>query len=226
MLTDDEMAQLDKIAQQYQIPLIIDNAYGMPFPHIIHTDTTLTWHDNIVLCFSLSKIGLAGVRTGIVVARPEIVKAISSLNAIINLAPTRFGGAIVKALLANDTIQDLSLNHIRPFYAKQSAFAIGLLKQTFADLPQVKIHKPEGAIFLWIWFKDLPISTQRLYQILKEKGTLIIPSEHFFVGLDTANYRHAHECIRMSIAQHDDTLAKGIACIGDVVKAVYRGEMV
>ncbi len=226
VLTDDEMAQLDKIAQQYQIPLIIDNAYGMPFPHIIHTDTTLTWHDNIVLCFSLSKIGLAGVRTGIVVARPEIVKAISSLNAIINLAPTRFGGAIVKPLLANDTIQDLSLNHIRPFYAKQSAFAIGLLKQTFADLPQVKIHKPEGAIFLWIWFKDLPISTQRLYQILKEKGTLIIPSEHFFVGLDTANYRHAHECIRMSIAQHDDTLAKGIACIGDVVKAVYRGEMV
>ncbi len=22
------------------------------------------------------------------------------------------------------------------------------------------IHKPEGAIFLWLWFKDLPITTE------------------------------------------------------------------
>ena len=56
-LTDDEMARLDALAQRYGIPLIIDNAYGMPFPNIIYTDTTLTWHDNIILCFSLSKVG-------------------------------------------------------------------------------------------------------------------------------------------------------------------------
>lgn len=221
VLTDSEMAKLDKIAQKYQIPLIIDNAYGMPFPHIIHTDTTLTWHDNIILCFSLSKIGLAGVRTGIIVAHPKIIKAISSLNAIINLAPTRFGGAIVTPLLAQDKMQSLALEHIRPYYAKQSEFAVKLLKQQFADLPQVKIHKPEGAIFLWIWFENLPVSTQKLYEMLKEQGTLIIPSEHFFVGLDTKNYRHAHECIRMSIAQNDETLQKGIECISKVVKDLY-----
>ena len=85
----------------------------------------------------------------------------------------------------------------------------------------MKIHKPEGAIFLWLWFDGLPISSQELYERLKEKGTLIIPSEHFFVGLDTQNYRHAHECIRMSIAQNDDTLRKGIADIGAVVRELY-----
>ncbi len=86
----------------------------------------------------------------------------------------------------------------------------------------MKIHKPEGAIFLWLWFEDLPISSAELYQRLKAKRTLIIPSEQFFCGIDTDNYPHAHECIRMSIAQDDEVLEKGIATIAEVVKAVYE----
>ena len=226
VLTDDEMARLEAIAKRFDIPLIIDNAYGMPFPNIIYSQATLNWNEQIILCFSLSKIGLPGVRTGIVVANPQVVKAISSLNAIVNLAPTRFGAAIATPLLQDDRLKDLSDNHIRPFYQGQAKLAVQLLKQELGDLPSpynnaMKIHKPEGAIFLWVWFKDLPITTVELYERLKAKGTLIIPSEHFFVGVDTENFRHAHECIRLSIAQDDDTLKKGIATIGEVVRAVY-----
>lgn len=220
VLTDDEMARLDALAQRYGIPLIIDNAYGMPFPNIIYTDTTLTWHDNIILCFSLSKIGLPGARTGIIVANPQVVKAISSLNAIVNLAPTRFGAAIATPLLNDDRLKTLSDDYIRPFYQGQAKLAVQLLKQALGEYP-MRIHKPEGAIFLWVWFENLPITTVELYQRLKEKGTLIIPSEHFFVGVDTDSYPHAHECIRLSIAQDDDTLRKGIATIGEVVKQIY-----
>jgi len=223
VLTDDEMARLEAIAKRFDIPLIIDNAYGMPFPNIIYSQATLNWDEQIILCFSLSKIGLPGVRTGIVVANPQVVKAISSLNAIVNLAPTRFGAAIATPLLQDDRLKDLSDNHIRPFYQGQAKLAVQLLKQELGDLPNdaMKIHKPEGAIFLWVWFKDLPITTVELYERLKAKGTLIIPSEHFFVGVDTENFRHAHECIRLSIAQDDDTLKKGIATIGEVVRAIY-----
>ena len=223
VLTDDEMARLEAIAKRFDIPLIIDNAYGMPFPNIIYSQATLNWNEQIILCFSLSKIGLPGVRTGIVVANPQVVKAISSLNAIVNLAPTRFGAAIATPLLQDDRLKDLSDNHIRPFYQGQAKLAVQLLKQELGDLPKdaMKIHKPEGAIFLWVWFKDLPITTVELYERLKAKGTLIIPSEHFFVGVDTENFRHAHECIRLSIAQDDEPLKKGIATIGEVVKAVY-----
>ena len=224
VLTDDEMARLEAIAKRFDIPLIIDNAYGMPFPNIIYSQATLNWNEQIILCFSLSKIGLPGVRTGIVVANPQVVKAISSLNAIVNLAPTRFGAAIATPLLQDDRLKDLSDNHIRPFYQGQAKLAVQLLKQELGDLPNdaMKIHKPEGAIFLWVWFKDLPITTVELYERLKAKGTLIIPSEHFFVGVDTKDFKHAHECIRLSIAQDDDTLRKGIATIGEVVREVYK----
>lgn len=220
VLTDDEMARLDKLAKSHDIPLIIDNAYGMPFPNIIYSDVKLTWHENIILCFSLSKIGLPGVRTGIIVAAPEVIQAVSSMNAIVNLAPTRFGAAIATPLIADGSLKTLADTEIQPFYRQQAKTAIALLKQELGKYP-MKIHKPEGSIFLWIWFEGLPISSQELYERLKIRGTLIIPSEHFFVGLDTAHYHHAHECIRMSIAQSDDILARGIADIGVEVRALY-----
>ena len=69
---------------------------------------TLNWHENIILCFSLSKVGLPGVRTGIIVAAPEVVKAVSSLNAIVNLSPTRFGAAIATPLLRDGRLKQLS----------------------------------------------------------------------------------------------------------------------
>jgi valine--pyruvate aminotransferase len=220
VLTDDEMDKLLAIAKAHNLPLIVDNAYGMPFPNIIYSDTTLTFDDNVILCFSLSKVGLPGVRTGIVVANPQVIKAVCAMNAVINLAPVRFGATIAKPLFDDDRIATLSNDTIKPFYQQQSTLAVRLLKHEFQDLP-VKIHKPEGAMFLWVWFKDLPVSTQVLYEKLKEKGTLIIPSEHFFVGLDTNHYRHAHECIRLSVAQPDEVLQKGIGTIGEVVRELY-----
>lgn len=220
VLTDEEMAHLSKIAKQYNVPLIIDNAYGEPFPNIIYPDVSLNWDDNTILCFSLSKIGLPGARTGIIVAAPEVVKTVSAMNAVVNLAPTRFGAAIATPLLNDDSLKQLCDDTIQPFYANKAKLAITHMKAEMGDYP-VLIHKPEGAIFLWVWFKDLPITTTELYDRLKQKATLVVPSEHFYPGLDTDNYPHAHQCIRMSIAASDETLEAGIKVIGEVVRELY-----
>ena len=220
VLTDEEMARLADIAKRHGVPLIIDNAYGMPFPNIIYSDAHLNWDDNTILCFSLSKIGLPGVRTGIIVAAPQVIEAVSAMNAVVNLSPTRFGAAIATPLVNDDRIKQLSDEEIKPFYHHQATLAVKLLKEALGDYP-LHIHKPEGAIFLWLWFKDLPITTVELYEILKQKGTLIVPSKYFFPGVDVDNYQHAHECIRMSIAADAQTLTAGIAAIGEVVRELY-----
>ncbi|PID66491.1 MAG: valine--pyruvate transaminase [Gammaproteobacteria bacterium] len=221
VLTDAEMAKLARLASDNNIPLIVDNAYGMPFPSIIFGDATLTWDSNTIMCLSLSKIGLPGLRTGIVVANEAVIQALSSLNAIVNLAPTRLGAAIAAPLLQDDRMKTLAEEHIRPFYRQKVDYAIRLLKEAFADIP-LKIHHPEGAIFLWLWFPELPITTFELYQQLKSAGTIILPGEYFFPGTDNlAAYRHAHECIRMSYAQSDETLQKGIAQMAEFVRRAY-----
>lgn len=91
VLTDDEIHRLDALAQQRGIPLIIDSAYGTPFPNIIFTKATPLWHDNIVLSMSLSKLGLPGLRCGIVIASEAITQALTNINGIVSLSPGGWG---------------------------------------------------------------------------------------------------------------------------------------
>jgi valine--pyruvate aminotransferase len=63
---------LSGLAKAHGIPLILDNAYGAPFPGIIFTDAQPFWEPHVILTYSLSKIGLPGTRTGIVIGPPEI----------------------------------------------------------------------------------------------------------------------------------------------------------
>lgn len=219
VLTDQEMQRLDQLAQQHNIPLIVDNAYGLPFPNIIFSDATPVWNKNTIMCMSLSKLGLPGLRTGIVIADTPIIEAISSLNAIINLSPNSAGAALITPLLARGEMLEISRDIVRPFYQSKAQTALGYVREAMGGYP-VWTHKPEGALFLWLWFKDLPITTMTLYQRLKKRGVLIIPGQYFFPGIDS-EWAHTHQCIRLTYSQSDQTVREGIKIIGEEVRASY-----
>ena len=220
VLTDEEIHHLDQLAREHNIPLIIDNAYGMPFPDIIFEDVTPFWNDNTILCMSLSKLGLPGVRCGIVVASEEIATAIANMNGVLSLAPGSVGPAIGYKMIEQNDLMRLSEDVIKPFYLRKSKHAVEMLQQAITD-PRFRIHKPEGAMFLWLWFKDLPISTMELYRRLKARGVLIVPGEYFFIGLDE-DWQHGHECLRMNYVQEDEVMHKGIAIIAEEVEKAYQ----
>lgn len=96
VLSDNEIARLAAVARDRNIPLVVDNAYGLPFPGAVFEPVAPYWDPGVILTFSLSKLGLPGVRTGIVVADPEIVRRIGSLTGIIGLANTNVGQTIVR----------------------------------------------------------------------------------------------------------------------------------
>ncbi|MFT6927340.1 MAG: valine--pyruvate aminotransferase [Psychromonas sp.] len=219
VLTDDEIIHLDRLAKNNNIPLIIDNAYGTPFPNIIFEQATPFWNTNTILCLSLSKFGLPGARCGIVIAKPEIIKAMSSLSGIMALSPGGIGPEIVLPLVKSKEIIQLSNEVIRPFYQSKATKAISLLKSKIA-LPEFKIHKAEGALFLWLWFKDLPITSNELYKLLKSKGLLIVSGHYFFPGLDQ-DWRHTQECIRVNYAQDDKVVERGITILADTINQLY-----
>jgi valine--pyruvate aminotransferase len=219
VLTDAEIAALDQLARSNNIPLIIDNAYGTPFPNIIFSEATPFWNDNTILCLSLSKFGLPGARCGIVIANPEIIKAMSNLSGIMALSPGGIGPEIVLPLVKTKEIITLSDNVIKPFYQHKAEKAIALL-QAKISTPNFKIHKAEGAIFLWLWFKELPITSNELYKMLKKKGLLVVSGHYFFPGLDQ-DWQHTQECIRLNYAQEDDVVERGITILADTINALY-----
>ncbi|MDV6253709.1 valine--pyruvate transaminase [Vibrio sp. EA2] len=220
VLTDEEVRKLDKLARENNIPLIIDNAYGLPFPNIIFEEVEPFWNDNTILCMSLSKLGLPGVRCGIVIANEAITQALTNMNGIISLAPGSVGPAIANHIIGNGDLLRLSSDVIKPYYKQKSQRAVELLQQAITD-PRFRIHKPEGAIFLWLWFDELPITTMELYQRLKARGVLIVPGEYFFIGQED-EWDHAHQCLRMNYVQDDEMMQKGIAIIAEEVEKAYQ----
>ncbi|MCR9966636.1 valine--pyruvate transaminase [Vibrio antiquarius] len=220
VLTDEEVRKLDKLARENNIPLIIDNAYGLPFPNIIFENVEPFWNENTILCMSLSKLGLPGVRCGIVIASEEITQALTNMNGIISLAPGSVGPALANHIIAKGDLLKLSSEVIKPFYKQKSQRAVELLQEAITD-ERFRIHKPEGAIFLWLWFDELPITTMELYQRLKARGVLIVPGEYFFIG-QKDEWDHAHQCLRMNYVQDDEMMQKGIAIIAEEVEKAYQ----
>ncbi|MDH3347438.1 MAG: valine--pyruvate transaminase [Desulfobulbaceae bacterium] len=216
VLTDQEMRRLDEITRERGIPFIIDNAYGTPFPNIIFTKARPLWNSNTVVCMSLSKFGLPGCRTGIVIARPRIIRALGNLNGILNLAPGSIGATLALELVGNGDIIKISREIVQPYYKRRMKQALGWLREELQGLPY-RVHKPEGALFLWLWFTGLKISSRELYARLKKRKVLVIAGEYFFPGLEE-EWSHCHECIRITYSQDEAAVRKGIRIIAEEVK--------
>lgn len=221
VLTNGEVEQLCALARQHDIPLILDGAYGAPFPGLIFTDVQPHWDENMILCLSLSKLGLPAVRTGIVIAQESVIRALSGMNAILNLATGSLGAMLASEMVGSGEIITLSRDLIRPFYQGKAERAVAALSRELEGYPFF-LHKPEGAMFLWLWMKDLPITSLELYERLKARGVLVVSGHYFFPGLDE-DWRHKQECIRITYSQDEAKVMQGIRIIADEVRKAYNG---
>ena len=219
MLTDDEVAGLSRLAGENGIPLIIDSAYGLPFPGMVYAaDATPIWHEGIVLCLSLSKFGLPAVRTGIVIAGRELIRLLSGANAVVNLAPGSFGAMLVSEIVRSGEIIRLSREVVQPFYQRRMERALARIRDCFAGLAY-RVHVPEGAFFLWLWFPGLPITGRELYERLKRRGVVVVSGDSFFPGLPPG-WSHVDECLRMTYSQDEDEAGRGIEIIAEELRSL------
>lgn len=221
VVTDQEMERLEALARQHDIPLIVDGAYGTPFPSLLYVDAQPHWNEQIVLCLSLSKLGMPAARTGIVIAAPEIIRDLSGINAIMNLATGSFGAMLAEPLVRSGEILSLSREVVCPFYQRKMEKAVKVFTDAMGDGCRWYVHKPEGAMFLWLWFPDLPVSSLELYQRLKARGVLVVSGHYFFPGLAEDGWRHRHECIRVTYSQDDERVAEGLRHIASEVQAIW-----
>ena len=220
VLTTKEIDRLDALARARGIPLLVDNAYGMPFPDIIFTNTHPDWNENTVLSMSLSKIGLPSLRTGILVARPEVVRAVGAMNAVISLANGTVGQALTERLFESGEMLRISREIVRPFYREQRDHALECVHAAFADRFPWSVHRPEGSLFLWLWFPDLPGTTVELYERLKERDVVVVPGRYFSFGRED-RWDHTDRCIRINYAMDPSDVQHGIRIIAEEVSLMW-----
>ena len=224
VLTDKEINFLSDTAKEFNIPLIIDNAYGLPFPNIVFTDdATPIWNENIILSMSLSKIGLPSLRTGIILARPEVIEALSNINAIAALASGSMGQALSEDLIKSGKLIDMANSYVKPFYEKKRANVISYINEFFKGT-RYHYHRIEGSIFCFLYLPNLKISSIEFYKRLKERGVITVPGEYFFFGSEEQKkglpYPHSHydKCLRINYSAPDDIVREGIKIISELYK--------
>ncbi len=221
VLTADEFARLRELTQQHGIPFIVDNAYGHPFPDVLYTDFSPKWEEGMIFSISMSKVGLPGVRNSMIVASKEIVRALANMNAIVSLATGNVGQALLMSLLADDTLPRISREVIRPFYRERSDAAVAVLHETLGEKVPWALHAREGAFFLWLWFKELPIPAKELYQRLKKRKVLVIPGHYFSFGLEE-RWEHPHQCLRLTFSQPEHIVREGLEILAEEVIACSK----
>lgn len=217
LISDGELSRLAGIAGEKEIPLIIDNAYGWPFPGIVFGEATPVWTANTVHVMSLSKFGLPGTRTAFVVGPPAVASAISSMMAVTGLANGNFGQAIAGPLIQTRKILDLSREVIRPFYLRKRNSALAAVEEFFPNDVPYAVHQSEGAMFLWIWIENSRRTSREIYEALKQRGVVVVPGEYFFFGMPSDGWRHRHECLRVSFAMREEDVREGLRIIADEI---------
>ena len=64
------------------------------------------------------------------------------------------------------------------------------------------------------------MSTKELYERLKKKGVLVVSGHYFFPGLEE-NWPHKNECVRVTYAQDDEVVEKGLSMIVSEIREIH-----
>lgn len=220
VVSAEEIDYLQTLAEAHNIPLIIDNAYGDPFPGVVEGQR-LNMGPNTIFSFSLSKVGLPSSRTGIFVGPKDIISKLISANAVVNLASPNFGQYLTTDLFKSGKIDEISEKFIQPYYAERYAKAYELIDKHFDKSMPWRLHTYEGSYFLWLWLRGTKKTSKQVYSILKEKGVLVVPGEYFFFGTGIEDWSHVTECIRINFARPNEELEVGIPILAQEISQLF-----
>ncbi|MCZ8343623.1 MAG: valine--pyruvate transaminase [Leptospira sp.] len=217
VFSEEDLDYLQMVAKNRSLPFIIDLAYGAPFPALIGDAKPVHYKEGRILSLSFSKVGLPGVRLGIIVSDSFTIERLTSFASMGNLAVGNLGIYLAEIFFREDSLVKLANNTLRPYYEKKKLLALDLFETAFQthDI-DYEIHEPLGGFFIWIRFPSLRISNQDLYEICKRENLYFVSGHYFFPGLDE-EFSHTRECIRLTYSAGEEELANGARLLANIL---------
>jgi valine--pyruvate aminotransferase len=223
VLSTEDVEHIASLAAVHNVPVLVDSAYAPPYPALNFTEMEPVFGENILHCMSLSKAGLPGERLGVAIGDPAIIQVLECFQTNFCIHSSRYGQAIAARAIASGALAHLAEQVIRPYYQDKFAVLEAALDRALPqDLPWY-LHRGEGAIFAWLWFDQLPITDQELYQQLKQRGVIVVPGNPFFPGL-REDWAHTRQCLRLSLTASREDLVEAAIRLGALVAEVYQAQ--
>jgi valine--pyruvate aminotransferase len=223
ILSAEDLHFLQSAASNCNIPLILDGAYADPFPGLLYNKDRrqpITFTNNTIITLSLSKLGLPGLRTGIVIASPETIDALRSAAAVISLSPTALGQHVLSRLIADNSVARIVSDGVLPTYEIKKDLVEHKMR-SISDKYPIKYHTCHGAMFFWVLLEESRISAVEFCERMRLRNVLLLPGEHFCFGRGSEAFIHRSTTVRITFTGDSETLSNAMNYFENELSLLY-----
>lgn len=209
-LSKERRIELTKLAEQYRVPIIEDDAYGFLNYETVEPPLKSYWNEGVFYIGSFSKIIAPSLRVGWIIAPESIMEKLEILKEGLDINTSTLSQKFISHFFENGDLKEHILK-LRKEYKDKRDIMIKSLKKY---IPEMEFSSPKSGFFVW---GKLPssINTDRLFKLaLEEENVSFLPGSAFLIG----KREEILNCLRLSFAfcpkEHIETgirrLAKAI----------------
>ncbi|MFM7687123.1 MAG: PLP-dependent aminotransferase family protein [Actinomycetota bacterium] len=169
---------LAALAEQYEFLILEDDPYGAirfagePLPAVA------SFTERCVHLSTFSKIVAPGFRVGWMIGPPEVMGWVVRAKQAADLHTATFAQLLLANVVSQPGWLDAQKARIVPMYRERCVALADALESTIGD--RIRFHRPEGGMFLWTEFDDVP-DTKRLLAAAVERGVAFVPGNAFTI---------------------------------------------
>ena len=169
---------LARLADEYELLVVEDDPYGAirfagtPLPPVA------SMSQRVVHLSTFSKIVAPGFRVGWMVGPPEVMAWVARAKQAADLHTSTFAQLLLANVVSQPGWLDEQKARIVPMYRERCTTLADELDTQIGS--RIRFHRPEGGMFLWTEFDDVP-DTKVLLQHAVEQGVAFVPGNAFTI---------------------------------------------
>lgn len=169
---------LAQLADEYELLIVEDDPYGAirfagePLPPVASFTT------RVVHLSTFSKIVAPGFRVGWMIGPPEVMAMVARAKQAADLHTATFPQMLLANIVSQAGWLDAQKARIVPMYRERCVALADAIDDRIGD--RIRFHRPEGGMFLWTEFHDVP-DTKVLLQHAVEAGVAFVPGNAFTI---------------------------------------------
>lgn len=201
--------QLLKLAEQYECPILEDNAYeGLNFEPVPPPLKAFDQNDQVTYLGTFSKSLVPGLRVGYMVTTKAHYHKLLERKLLNDLHASTVSQAIISEYLASGRYRR-HVNHIRERNLQSRNAMLQALEQFFPE--EASWTVPKGGLFLWVHLSgELPIP-EICAKAFTEK-VFVTPGSSFFPD------QQGYPAMRLSFSHTVQDIETGISILGRTIK--------
>ena len=178
-LSEEKRHKVIELSEKYNVAVIEDSPYrqirfeGTAPKMLYRMDKETRKTDNIISLFTFSKTFAPGLRLGIILAHPQIIKKMEILKQSLDLCTSSLNQLIAAEFLRSGYFEK-HIEVVKKDYRIKKNAMVGALEKYMPE--GVTWTNPEGGLFLWVRLPETMSADDMFQDALKENVAYVIGS--------------------------------------------------